>query len=256
MRYWVLKTTEGRYGTDYWERFLQKKVIAIGWHEVPVSPDKVSQEELESSLRETYHCTEGSAEYAARTIRRFVNIGEKDIVLLCRGYPANYDGNVHIYGVAQVAGSFYDDRDSDWWRFKHKANIQVIERYVLKSLLENTLKKASMLKTLHEIDVKGFDELLAALRSYYGINIDITEGREGDFKVRQFKIIVEKAPDGYVAYPLGLKGVVIGQGDTYEEAVSDIKSAIQFHIETFGKEVVELEPPVLEAFIAEVGVTV
>jgi len=40
-----------------------------------------------------------------------------------------------------------------------------------------------------------------------------------------------------VAYPLGLKGVVVGQGDTYEEALSDVKSAIRFHIETFGKEV-------------------
>jgi len=36
--------------------------------------------------------------------------------------------------------------------------------------------------------------------------------------LRQFKIIVEKNPDGYVAYPLGLKGVVVGEGDTYEEA--------------------------------------
>ena len=53
--------------------------------------------------------------------------------------------------------------------------------------------------------------------------------------VHQFKIIVEKTPDGYVAYPLGLKGIVVGQGDTYEEALSDVKSAIRFHIETFGK---------------------
>ncbi len=73
---------------------------------------------------------------------------------------------------------------------------------------------------------------------------------------RQFKIIVEKNPDGYVAYPLGLKGVVVGQGDTYEEAISDVKSAIQFHIETFGSETLELEPPVLEAFIAETGINV
>lgn len=56
--------------------------------------------------------------------------------------------------------------------------------------------------------------------------------------MRQFKIIVEKHPDGYVAYPLGLKGVVVGQGDTYEDAISDVKSAIRFHIESFGKEVI------------------
>jgi predicted RNase H-like HicB family nuclease len=56
----------------------------------------------------------------------------------------------------------------------------------------------------------------------------------------QVKIIVEKHLEGYVAYPLGLKGVVVGEGDTYEEALKDVKSAIQFHIETFGKEVFDI----------------
>jgi predicted RNase H-like HicB family nuclease len=74
--------------------------------------------------------------------------------------------------------------------------------------------------------------------------------------MRQIKIIVEKHPDGYVAYPLGLKGIVVGQGDTYEEALSDVKSAIRFHIETFGREVLEVEPPILEAFVAEARVEV
>ena len=74
--------------------------------------------------------------------------------------------------------------------------------------------------------------------------------------VRQFKIIVEKHADGYVAYPLGLKGVVVGEGDTYEEALNDVKSAIAFHIETFGAEVFESEPSVLEAFVAEAGVAI
>ena len=54
--------------------------------------------------------------------------------------------------------------------------------------------------------------------------------------MRQFKVVVEKHSDGYVAYPLGLNGVVVGQGDTYEEALADVKSAIRFHIETFGEE--------------------
>ncbi len=52
--------------------------------------------------------------------------------------------------------------------------------------------------------------------------------------LRHIKVIVEKHPDGYVAYPLGLKGVVVAQGDTYEEALADARSAIAFHIETFG----------------------
>jgi predicted RNase H-like HicB family nuclease len=52
--------------------------------------------------------------------------------------------------------------------------------------------------------------------------------------VRPIKIIVEKHDDGYVGYPIGMRGVVVGEGDTYDEALADVRSAIQFHIETFG----------------------
>ncbi len=53
--------------------------------------------------------------------------------------------------------------------------------------------------------------------------------------MRQLKIVVEKHLDGYVAYPIGLNGVVVGQGDSYEDALADVKLAIRFHIETFGE---------------------
>ncbi|MGI8640174.1 MAG: type II toxin-antitoxin system HicB family antitoxin [Pyrinomonadaceae bacterium] len=56
-----------------------------------------------------------------------------------------------------------------------------------------------------------------------------------------FKIIIEKHEDGFVAYPLGLKGVIVGEGDSYEKALADVKSAIRFHIETFGEEVCEAD---------------
>ena len=51
------------------------------------------------------------------------------------------------------------------------------------------------------------------------------------------KVVVEHHADGYVAYPLGLKGVVVGQGETCAEALKDIESAIRFHIESFGEDV-------------------
>ena len=54
--------------------------------------------------------------------------------------------------------------------------------------------------------------------------------------VGSIKIIVEKHDDGYVAYPVGMRGVVVGDGDTYAEALADVRSAIQCHIETFGSE--------------------
>jgi predicted RNase H-like HicB family nuclease len=72
--------------------------------------------------------------------------------------------------------------------------------------------------------------------------------------VKNYKIIVEKHSDGYVAYPLGIKGVIVGQGDTYEEALMNVTSAIKFHVETFGDDVIDIDPPIIEAFIAEAGV--
>ncbi len=51
---------------------------------------------------------------------------------------------------------------------------------------------------------------------------------------KEFKVVIEKRTEGYVAYPLGLKGVVAGEGETYDEALADVRSAIRFHIETFG----------------------
>jgi len=62
--------------------------------------------------------------------------------------------------------------------------------------------------------------------------------------VKSYKVIVEKHPDGYVAYPLGMNGVVVGEGDTYEETLADVKSAIRFHLETFGPEAEDLDSPV------------
>ena len=67
--------------------------------------------------------------------------------------------------------------------------------------------------------------------------------------MKSIKIIVEKHPDGYIAYPLGIEGVVIGEGESYQEVLEDAKSALRFHIETFGVEVLDTEYSVLEAYI-------
>lgn len=73
----------------------------------------------------------------------------------------------------------------------------------------------------------------------------------------RLKPVVEKHPDGYVAYPLGLgRGAILGQGDTYEAALAGVRSAIAFRIETFGRE--SLTPaengPIFEAFVTEVAI--
>ena len=61
----------------------------------------------------------------------------------------------------------------------------------------------------------------------------------------QVKVIVEKHPDGYVAYPLGLKGAVVGQGGSCQAALDDVRSAIVFHIETFGPDSILSRSPTL-----------
>lgn len=48
----------------------------------------------------------------------------------------------------------------------------------------------------------------------------------------QFKIIVEKHWDCYVAYPVAVTRVIVGDGATYEDALADVRSAIQFRITT------------------------
>ncbi len=59
-------------------------------------------------------------------------------------------------------------------------------------------------------------------------------------------IVVEHQEDGWVAYPTGLKGLIVGLGKTGEGAVEDLRSAIKFHIATFGEDSLGLEKDDLE----------
>lgn len=72
--------------------------------------------------------------------------------------------------------------------------------------------------------------------------------------MKQLKIVIEKHIDGYVAYPIGVTGAVVGQGDTYEEALADVKGAIACYVEVFGKEMLEDTPS--EVFITEARIAV
>ena len=72
----------------------------------------------------------------------------------------------------------------------------------------------------------------------------------------RLKIVIEQHPDGYVAYPLGLNGVVVGEGETYDAALADVNSAIQFHIETFGPDAFDSDTPILDAFLTETSVAI
>jgi hypothetical protein len=58
------------------------------------------------------------------------------------------------------------------------------------------------------------------------------------------KIIIEKHSDGYCGYPLGFSnGAIVGQGNTYLEALQSTEGSIRAFIEYYGKE--EFEKHVL-----------
>jgi predicted RNase H-like HicB family nuclease len=59
----------------------------------------------------------------------------------------------------------------------------------------------------------------------------------------QIKFIIEQHADGFLAYPLGMQGIVVGEGGSYEEALADAKSVTKFHIETFGAEAFPSDSP-------------
>jgi predicted RNase H-like HicB family nuclease len=81
-------------------------------------------------------------------------------------------------------------------------------------------------------------------------------GAGNENHMRDIKVVVERHPDTYIAYPIGLGGVVVGQGETFQEAVDSVTQAMAFHIETFGDEVLRDDDPVLEAFITETQIAV
>ena len=41
--------------------------------------------------------------------------------------------------------------------------------------------------------------------------------------MKNLKIVIEKHDDGYIAYPVGMKGIVVGEGDSYEDALGILK---------------------------------
>jgi hypothetical protein len=73
--------------------------------------------------------------------------------------------------------------------------------------------------------------------------------------LKYIKFVVEQHEGGYVAYPLGIRGAVVGEGATAEAALGDARSATEFHIGSFGADVIEDET-ILGAFVSERAVKV
>jgi predicted RNase H-like HicB family nuclease len=73
-------------------------------------------------------------------------------------------------------------------------------------------------------------------------------------KIKRSTLVIEMHHDGYVAYPVGLRGVVVGQGDTYESALNGVHPAIRIHRESFGLDAIKDAEPCLIAFAAAISI--
>lgn len=85
------------------------------------------------------------------------------------------------------------------------------------------------------------DYLRPEKRNFAGVTLALREiiaRRTGQEQSAAIGIVVERHNDGFIAYPVGLKGIVVGQGDTQRAAIDDVRSAIQFHIATFGPDAI------------------
>jgi predicted RNase H-like HicB family nuclease len=79
--------------------------------------------------------------------------------------------------------------------------------------------------------------------------------------MKRVKVVIERHADGYVGYPLGFtRGAIVGQGDTFAEALNDTRSAIECFIEHYGLEKflshIEEGSSILDAYVAETTIAV
>jgi hypothetical protein len=169
MNGWVLKTHPGSVQVDCWLRFLAEGVVAIGWEDIDVNPSQVEDDRLKNALRRAYPDAPNRKRnypYLVKQIRQFQRCQEGDMVLLCRGYPGNGNSPVHVYGFATVSGPFFDDATSDWWRFKHRAEIQVVDGKLGRKRIASALGLESLRHTIHSVAPEALRRVAQLCRDY------------------------------------------------------------------------------------------
>lgn len=171
----VLKTRSGKTWTDYWQKFKSEEIVAIGWERLPLDPSSSTRDEIERQLRQVYSEEEvGSPSRSAKTILRFVNQWQEgDLVLVCRGFPANASADVFFYGYARVEGDFFVDEDDTQRKFKRPATIQEVEIDLPKDLYVETLDRGSLIGTMHELTEGQFSSFRDEVESHHGVSLKV-----------------------------------------------------------------------------------
>ena len=85
---------------------------------------------------------------------------------------------------------------------------------------------------------------------------NLRSGSQTEYRFRSEDRVDAVALRGLHKWHCAVESVVVGEGDTFEAALADVASAIRFHVETFGADTLNSDPPVLDAFVAEAGVAI
>lgn len=175
--YWALKPG---YRGECWQNFLAEDVIAIGWNAIRGNPSAMSAEEAEKAYRASYpDAPQQSIKINVPQILNFVqSIEVGDLVLICGRFDGiNKSNDVFIYGIARMRSvdgrCYFDDKKSDWYRFKRHATIQRIEESVSRKKLASALGKASFVPTILTLNGQAFKRLASVLRAELGVAVTV-----------------------------------------------------------------------------------
>ena len=173
--YWALKTTSGGPSREsHWQMFQKDKVIAIGWEAIPIDSSKIlDKKQLRDLISGTYPSyTKNRVDAAADSIKKFIDLKEDDIVLICHGYNLTQK-KVHIHGFARVTGPFRaEPRKNGDWRFKHDAIIQKIGSDFPRDIVTSALDKETLMRTIQFLGKTEFDRLAENLKEF-GVRVEV-----------------------------------------------------------------------------------
>ena len=171
--YYAIKTTSGGSNKkEHWGVFEAESIVAIGWEGVAGDPSKMTGAELHEAIVNAYpDYSDRSAQFAYNTFRKFIDMPDQSIVMICRGLAPNQEKTaVRIYAFARVIGPFFADRSaSPEWRFKRRVVIQPVERRLDPQIFSKLVGKDSFMQTMHDLDQTAIEGIASEL----GIRVEV-----------------------------------------------------------------------------------
>jgi HKD family nuclease len=171
--YYAIKTTSGGSNKkEHWGVFEAESIVAIGWEDIVGDPSKMTVVELRRAILKAYpNYSERSEKFAYNTFRKFINMPDQSIVMICRGLAPNQEKTpVRVYAFARVIGPFYADQSAPpEWRFKRRVIIQPVEMRLDPQVFSELIRKDSFMQTMHDLDQASIE----AVASELGIQVEI-----------------------------------------------------------------------------------